>query len=131
MPEAKKLELKWNKVVDKALSSVVNGDPLELRNIFANYLSINAKFAAIASVFSQCYAIQLDRKIGQHVSSSELEKGIRNYISMFGIDETILELFDVFKGHYATKTDLNMLKQGSLNAWTPAMILNDITANKS
>lgn len=130
MPEAKKLELKWNKVVDKALSSVVNGDPLELRNIFANYLSINAKFAAIASVFSQCYAIQLDRKIRQHVSPSELEKGIRNYISMFGIDETILELFDVFKGHYATKTDLNMLKQGSLNAWTPAMIISDITAKK-
>ncbi|MDP3301122.1 MAG: hypothetical protein Q8S36_04050 [Sulfuricurvum sp.] len=130
MPEAKKLESQWNKVLDKALSCVVKGDALELRSIFVNYLSINAKFTAIGSVFAQCYAVQLEHKLGSHAPSATLENGIRNYISMFGIDETILEFFDLFKGQYPTKTDLKMLKQGSLNTWTPAMILSDITVKK-
>lgn len=131
IPEAKKLESQWNKVVDKALSCVVKGDALELRSIFVNYLSINAKFTAIGSVFAQCYTVQLENKIGLHAPSAELENGIRNYIFMFGIEETILEFFDLFKGKYPTKTDLKMLKQGSLNTWTPAMILSDITVKKS
>ncbi len=130
IPEAKKLEMQWNKVVDKALQCVVKGDALELRTVFSSYLSINAKFSAIGSVFSQCYAIQLQNKIGKHAPAIELENGIRNYISMFGIDETILDFFDLFKGHYETKTDLKMLKQGSLESWTPAMILGDITIKK-
>ncbi|MDP3021880.1 MAG: hypothetical protein Q8N01_07570 [Sulfuricurvum sp.] len=131
IPEAKKLESQWNKVVDKALSCAVKGDAIELRNVFVNYLSINAKFAAIGSVFAQCYAVQLEQKMELNVPSVDLENGIRNYIFMFGIDETILEFFDLFKAKYATKTDLKMLKQGSLNTWTPAMILSDITAKKS
>lgn len=131
MPEAKKLENQWDKVVAKALSCALKGDAIELRSIFVNYLSINAKFAAIGSVFSQCYAIQLEQKMGLHVPSIELENGIRNYLFMFGIDETILDFFNLFKGNYATKTDLKMLKQGSLNTWTPAMILTNITVKKS
>lgn len=130
LPEAQRLEAQWNKTVDQALHQVVKGDPLELRTIFTNYLSINAKFSAIGSVFSQCYAIQLERKIVEHASSTELENGLRNYLFMFGIDEKIVDLFDLFKGHYATKTDLKMLKQGSLDSWTPAMIVSDITAKK-
>ncbi len=131
IPEAKKLEIQWNKVLSKALSCAVKGDALELRSIFVNYLSINVKFAAIGSVFSQCYAIQLEQKMQLHVASMELENGIRNYIFMFGIDETIVEFFDLFKEKYPTKTDLKMLKQGSLNTWTPAMILTNITVKKS
>jgi hypothetical protein len=131
LPEAKKLEALWNKTVDQAQRLVVKGDPIELRTIFTHYLSVNAKFSAIGSVFAQCYAIQLEQKIGQHAPTNELENGIRNYIAMFGIDDTITDLYDVFKGHYETKTDLKMLKQGSLDSWTPAMIVSDITAKKS
>lgn len=130
LPEAKKLEAQWDKVVDHAQGMAVKGNPFELRTIFANYLSVNAKYSAIGSVFSQCYAIQLEQKIGQHAQATELENGIRNYIAMFGIDETILEFYDFFKGHYETKTDLKMLKQGSLDSWTPSMIMSDITTKK-
>ncbi|MFA6187659.1 MAG: hypothetical protein WC680_00105 [Sulfuricurvum sp.] len=130
MPEAQQLESKWNKTVDQALRQVVIGDPIELRNIFSNYLSINAKFSAIGSIFAQCYALQLDRKIGEYVPLNELENGIRNYVGMFGLDDRIVEVFDIFKEHYKTKTDLKMLKQGSLDSWTPAMIMSDITAKK-
>lgn len=128
LPEAKKLEAQWNKTVDQAQGSVIKGDALELRTIFAKYLSVNAKFSAIGSVFLQCYAIQLEQKIGQHAQASVLENGIRNYIAMFGIDDTIVDFYNVFKNQYETKTDLKMLKQGSLDTWTPAMIMSDITA---
>lgn len=130
MPEAQKLESQWNKTLDQALRQAVKGDIGELRTIFAQYLSINAKFSAVGSVFAQCYAMQLDHKIRVHAPVSEVENGLRNYISMFGIDETMLSFFDVFKGLYETKTDLKMLKQGSLDSWTPAMIISDITAKK-
>lgn len=130
LPEAKKLEAQWNKIVDQAQRLVVKGNPQELRTVFVNYLSINAKFAAIGTLFAQCYAIQLEQKMGQHVLSTELENGIRNYIAMFGLDETIMEFYDVFKAHYETKTDLKMLRQGSLDSWTPAMIVNDITVKR-
>jgi hypothetical protein len=130
LPEAKKLEAQWNKTVDQAQRLVVKGNPLELRTIFTNYLSVNAKFAAIGSVFTQSYAVQLEQKIGQHAPANELENGIRNYIAMFGLDDTIVSFFDVFKGHYETKTDLKMLKQGSLDSWTPSMIMSDITVKK-
>lgn len=128
LPEAKKIEAQWDKTVDEAQRLVVKGDPLEVRTVFAHYLSVNAKFSAIGSVFAQCYAIQLEQKIGQHAPANELENGIRNYIAMFGMDDTIVEFYDVFKGHYETKTDLKMLKQGSLDTWTPAMVVSDITA---
>jgi hypothetical protein len=127
MAEGKKLEMQWNKVLNQALVKVVKGDTNELRAIFTNYLSINAKFSAIGSVFAQCYAVQLHQKLGQHASSIEIENGLRNYVAMFGIDETILDFFNLFKGNYETKTDLKMLKHGSLEFWTPAMILSDIT----
>ena len=130
LPEAKKLEAQWNKTVDQAQRLVIKADPIELRTIFVNYLSINAKFAAIGSVFAQCYALQLEQKFGQHAPINELENGIRNYIAMFGLDDTIIDFYNVFKGHYETKTDLKMLKQGSLENWTPAMIISDITVKK-
>ena len=56
-----------------------------------------------------------------------MENGIRNYIAMFGIDDIIADFYDVFKNQYETKTDIKMLKQGSLDTWTPAMIMSDIT----
>lgn len=131
MPEAQKLESQWNKTVDRALRQTLKGDPIELRTIFANYLSVNAKFSAIASIFSQCYAVNLEQKIGLNAPSIELENGIRNYVAMFGVNETIGDIFDAYKAKYTTKTDLKMLKQGSYDTWMPSMILSDITEKKS
>ena len=130
LPEAKKLELQWSKVLDQAQHMVVKGNVSELRTIFSNHLSINAKYTAIGSVFAQCYAVQLEQKFAVHTQASELENGIRNYIGMFGLDDTIIDFYDVFKAHYETKTDLNMLRQGTLNSWTPAMIMSDITVKQ-
>ncbi|HEX5623066.1 MAG TPA: hypothetical protein VFX57_01370 [Sulfuricurvum sp.] len=129
-PEAKKLEMQWNNTLDQALRYAAKGNVAELRKIFVYYLSINAKYSAMGSVFTQCYAAQLEQKLGIHAESSELENGIRNYVSMFGTDDIILAFFDAFKGQYSTKTELKMLKQGSLDSWTPAMIVNDITVKK-
>lgn len=131
LPEAKKLEAQWNKVVDQAQRLAVKANPIELRGVFVNYLSVHAKYSAIGSVFAQCYAIQLEQKMVLSRPSTELENGLRNYIAMFGLDDTIIDFYETFKQRYQTKTDLKMLKQGSLDTWTPAMIMSDITVKKS
>jgi WD40 repeat protein len=127
-PEAQKLENHWNKIVDLALRYAAKGEVENLRNQFEFYLPISAKYSAMGSVFAQCYSVQLEQKLRVHASSAELENGIRNYSTFFGIDEYMLFFFDLYKRNYtATTLELQMLKQGSLETWSPAMIVNDIT----
>ena len=129
--EGYELERQFNNIVDKALVYALQGLACEAMTILEPYRSIRSKFIVIGSVFAQCYNVQLEQKVKSNAHQQEVEEGIRKYIEMFGIDETIVEFFDLFKGQYTTKTDLKMLKQGSLNTWTPAMILSDITVKKS
>ncbi len=126
--EAKKLEGHWNKVVDLSLRYALKGDIEGLRKQFEFYLPIGAKYSAMGSIFAQCYSVQLEKKLRERVSSSELENGIRNYVSMFGTDDYILYFFNLYKHEYDTKTDLKMLRQGSLELWTPSMLLCDISS---
>jgi len=126
-PEAKKLEGFWNKVLDQALRYALKGEISGLRKQFEFYLPISAKYQAMGSVFSQSYAVQLENKLRAHAPSVELENGIRNYVAMFGVEDYITFFFNLYKRDYKTNLDLTLLKQGSLEAWTPAMLINDIT----
>ena len=127
-PEAQKLENHWNKVLDQALRYVIKGEIEGLRKQFEFYLPISAKYANMASVFSQCYAVQLEQKLRADAPSSELENGIRNYVGLFGIDDYILFFFNLYKRDFQTNIDLKMLKKGSIDTWSPSMLISDITS---
>jgi hypothetical protein len=58
-----------------------------------------------------------------------IENGIRQYIGLFGIDDGIITVFDYFKNRYETKLDLEMLKQGTADSWTPSIRIDDITVS--
>ncbi|MGZ8548045.1 MAG: hypothetical protein ACXW33_05555, partial [Sulfuricurvum sp.] len=129
-PEAQKLENHWNKVLDIALRYAAKGEIGGLRKHFEYYFSINAKYSAMGAVFSQCYAVQLEQKLRAHAPVGELENGLRNYVEMFGCDDYILYFFAIYAREYETQMDLKTLKQGSLEGWSPSMIMDDITAKK-
>lgn len=128
--EAQKLESNWNKVLDQALRYALKGEVEGLRKQFEFYLPISAKYASMGSVFAQCYSVQLEQKLQAHAPSSELENGIRNYVGLFGVDDYIIFFFNLYKRDYETRLDLQMIKQGSLEAWTPSMLIDDITSKK-
>ncbi|MFZ2890306.1 WD40 repeat domain-containing protein [Sulfuricurvum sp.] len=125
-PEAQVLERQWNLLVDQAQRIAAKGMASETLAIFEPYFSITDKYAAIASIMTQVYCVQLEQKLRDKVSQEVIEKGIQQYIGMFGIDEGIMGVVDYFKSHYASKIDLETLKQGSIETWTPSIWVKDI-----
>lgn len=126
--EAKLLEGVWNKAVDNSLRFVLKGDIEGVKKQFVFYLSIPAKYASMATVFAQAYSVQLEQKLRAKGSMLELENGIRNYVGMFGVDDYMLYFFAIYQKEYETTTDIQILKQGFLEAWNPAMLMPDICA---
>lgn len=124
--EAQKMEKLWSRIVDQGQKTAINGNIMDVKKVFNDYLSITAKYSAMGSVFAQCYCVQLEQKLKTATTASEIENGIRNYIAMFGTDGGISAFFEQFVQTFATMTKLSMLKQGSLDLWTPAMLINDI-----
>jgi hypothetical protein len=126
-PEAQVLENHWNKIVDQAQRFAAKGLARETLNVFEPYLAINAKFSAIGSVMAQAYCVQLEQKLRIKASQEIIERGIRQYVGLFGVDEGITTVFEYFKARYPTKLDLESLKKGSLDTWNPLIHIDDIT----
>ncbi|MFA5214495.1 WD40 repeat domain-containing protein [Sulfuricurvum sp.] len=126
-PEAQVLERQWNVIVDNAQRYAAKGLVRETAEVFEIYQSVKDKYSAMGSVFAQCYSAQLEQKLREKASQNILEQGIRQYVALFGIDDMIAQVFEYFKRNYKTQIDLDTLKQGSLETWTPAMIIDDIT----
>jgi len=126
-PEAQELENKWNDVLDSALRYAAKGSVEELRKYFEYYFPITSKYSAIGSVFAQCYGVQLEQKIRSNAPAIDIEQGIRNYIAMFGNDDYILYFCTLYSKKYETQMEISELKEGSLESWSPLMIVNDIS----
>ena len=127
-PEAQILERQWNNLVDQAQKFAAKGFAEETLGVFEPYYNITDKFSAIAAVIAQAYCVQLEDKVHMKAPQDTIERGIRRYVGFFGIDEGILSIFDYFTKLYATKLDIELLKQGSFETWTPSMRINDISA---
>lgn len=127
-PEAQILEHHWNVIVDQAQKFAAKGLAHETLNAFEAYRGINAKYSAIASVMAQAYCVQMEQKLRVGAPQDVIERGIRQYVGLFGVDEGIMGIFDYFKSKYTTKLDFDMLKQGSYDTWNPSIQIDDITA---
>lgn len=126
--EAQLLERKWNNAVDKAQRYAATGDARETRAVFEPYFGIRDKYRAMAGVVSQAYCVQLEEKIRRDAPLDTIERGIRQYVTLFGIDEAILSIVDYLKRVTQSKIDLQGLKKGSPETWSPTIRIDDITA---
>lgn len=126
-PEAQVLERQWNSIVDKAQRFASTGSAQEIFDVFEPYREIRDKYRAIAAVIGQAYCVQLEQKIQFKAPQESIEYGVRQYVELFGIDEGMRSVCDYFTLLYESTIDLETLKQGSLELWTPSMRFYDIT----
>jgi hypothetical protein len=127
-PEGQELERQWNALVDQAQRFAAKGLASETLAVFESYFGISDKYTAMAWVIAQAYCVQLEQKLRIKAPQEVIEQGIRQYVAIFGIDEGINTVFDYFKNRYSTKLDLEKLKQGSAEVWSPSLKIDDITA---
>jgi hypothetical protein len=125
--EAQALERQWNSAVDKGQKLAANGNPRETLAVFEPYFAIRTKYQAMASVMAQSYCAQLEQKIRLHPSHDSIGIGIRQYVAIFGVDEGIMSIVELFNKVSLTKIDLRSLRQESLETWSPTTKIDDIT----
>lgn len=125
--EAQALERQWNSAVDKAQKFAAKGNAHDTLAVFEPYFSIRSKYTAMGSVISQAYCVQLEQKLRHNAPQEVIEYGIRQYVGIFGADEGIKGIVDLLKRISQSKIDISILRQGSLESWTPANKIDDIT----
>ncbi|WP_304543916.1 WD40 repeat domain-containing protein [Sulfurimonas microaerophilic] len=126
-PEGKWLQDQWNEDVSIANTYAVTGDVIGVKKVLEKYLNINSKHMSLATIFSWCYISQLENSVNNRVVQSSIEKGVKNYLSLFGETDQINNFFETFKEYYPeTKLNLELLPKGSQSRWRPSMIMRSI-----
>jgi len=126
-PEGKKLEQKWDVVLIKANRYAAKGEIEILKDILEDFLNIPSKYPALATIFAYAYMSQLEQAVRREEEQQYIEKGIKNYVSMFGKTEEIESFEKIFKSRYKeSKLNLDLLSTGSIERWHPSMIVDSI-----
>ena len=126
-PEGKKLLHQWDEDINIANTYAVSGDVLGVKKSLEKYMEIKSKYAPLATMFAWTYISQLEQAMQQKQEKSVIEKGIKNYISIFGLTDQIESFFEFFKEKYPDiKLNLELLHKGSLEKWRPSMIVKSI-----
>ncbi len=125
--DGKKLQEKWNKDLNKANAYALDGNTAGVKKSLEEYMKISSKHASIATVFGLCYMVQLEEAMKKKVSRTVLEKGIKNYMLSFGLQDQIENFYKQFKLQYPdSKLTLEHLTHGSISMWRPSMIQDSI-----
>lgn len=125
--DGKILQQQWNSNVIKANKYAALGNVQDTYSILKPYMKIESKYTSLATIFGWCYIVQLETALEQNISQTVLEKGIKNYILSFGLQDQIENYFESFKKKYpASKLNFELLKKGSLSMWRPSMIVKSI-----
>ena len=125
--EGQQLECKWDAAAYKANRFAARGDVLGVKSALKEFLDVKQKHAAIASIVAYAYRIQIENAIKTKQPLHIVEKGFKNYIATFGKDEQIESLFAIFQKRYQdSKLNIDLLKEGTIKNWHPAMIVPNI-----
>lgn len=125
--DGKRLQQQWNKDLTKANEFSVEGNIVGVENALKEYMSIYSKYRALGSIFGWAYMIQLELAINAKKDKFKIEKGIKNYILNFGLQDQILSFYAIFISRYPdSKLNIELLTDGSLSMWRPSMIVQSI-----
>ncbi|WP_428737900.1 WD40 repeat domain-containing protein [Sulfurimonas sp.] len=125
--EGRKLQNQWNEDLSIANTYAVNGDVVGVQKALSKYMGIGSKYMSLATIFSWCYISQLENSINTKQEQNKIEKGIKNYLSIFGETDQIDNLFETFKEEYSdTKLNIELLPKSSISMWRPTMIVKSI-----
>ncbi len=126
--EGKKLEKLWTTQVDIALKYAAKGDVLGVKESIEDYLNIDAKKAAIANLFGQCYIKQLEVLIKAPTDALIIQRGIKHYVELFGLDDLIQMFYVQFCKKFGDVFDIEELHQGKVENWSTSHIIEKIAA---
>ena len=127
LSEAKELQALWNSDIQEANFFAMKGDVAKVKEVLHKYMQISSKYPSIGTTIGWCYMVQLENAVKEKKEQLVIENGIKNYILAFGLQEQILGFYDFFKKSYPeSKLNFELLTQGSLHMWRPAMIVNSI-----
>ncbi len=123
------LQKQWNSDLDKASSYAISGDLEGVKKVLEPYMKMSSKYSTIATVFGRCYIVELEKAIISEKERVVIENGIKNYIRHFGLQDSIVGLFEIFKEHNEnSKLELKAQIEGDIEQWKPSMIVNSILA---
>lgn len=125
--EGQILQEKWYNDLKQANLFAIDGDIKKVKSVLKDYMSVSSKYIHLANVFGWAYMVQLEQAIRDKKEQYLIEKGIKNYILCFGLQEQIVVFFKIFKQHYPkTKLNLELQTKGSMQMWRPSMIVDSI-----
>ena len=122
-----KLNKQWLEDIGVANSYALSGDVQGVKDTLSIYLNIPSKYHALSNEFAWCYSTQIEQKIAEKAPQKEIEKGIKNYVLSFGLQDQIVVLFERFQKAYPeSKLNIELLSEGSSSMWRPSMIVPSI-----
>ncbi|EQB40356.1 hypothetical protein M947_00745 [Sulfurimonas hongkongensis] len=125
--DAKKLQKEYNDAVATANEFALDANIKGLNRVLEKYIKVSSKSSALAGIYGWCYMVELEKAIEERRDQATIEKGIKNYILYFGLQDQIESLFNIFKDNYPqTKLNLKLQTKGSKSMWRTSMIVNSI-----
>ncbi len=125
--DGKRLQKLWNDASAKAGEYAVEGNAKGVAQALKEFMHISSKYQAIATIFAWCYMVQLEDAARADAPQATIERGIKNFVLSFGIQDQIETFYLQFKEKYKeSKLTLEHLPQGSMEMWRPSMIVDSI-----
>jgi len=121
----KKLEQSWEKKIKKAEQYSAIGDVEHILEILKHYMKIKEKLPKIGELIKSAYLYQILSKLKEEVDDKIIEKGIKNYIKIFGLDLEISDLITLAKKS-GREIDLSNIEEGDKIFWYKNHLPNNI-----
>jgi len=111
-----KLEKNWEEKVKQAEKYSAIGDVQHILDILKHYMKIKEKLPKIGEIIKVAYLYQILSKLKKEVDDKTIEKGIKNYIKIFGLDLEISDLIELAKKS-GRNIDLSDIEEGDKASW--------------
>ncbi|NPA55060.1 MAG: hypothetical protein GXO40_01685 [Epsilonproteobacteria bacterium] len=121
-----KIERMWEERVAQAEKASAQGDVRYILETLENYMKIKEKLPKIGELVKTAYLYQILSKIKEKADIKLLERGIKNYLKIFGLDEEIKDLIDTIKKQYKKEIDISHMEEGNKFIWYKMHVPYDI-----
>ena len=111
------LEKGWQSKIEKAEIYSAKGKVKHILSSLKNYMKIKDKLPKIAELIKSAYLYQILAKLKEeNVSDSTIQKGIKKYIEIFGLDSEVGDLIELAK-KVGYKLDFTGVIEGDKFNW--------------
>ncbi len=130
-PIVQNLEKHWNEVVFETQELASHGEIDKIDNLLSEFYKITSRYNKMANIFKIAYLSDLHNTVADNIDgliivAVLLQRGIQNYLKLFGLDQEIEDLIDDVRAKGLDNIDLTKMEIGKISEWTPEKIKNSI-----